>query len=384
MPSPSHPIVHSDPFDLSVDGRAVKTPIAIASMAGTVDAAYVAERADHVGMAFIGGYSVDPPTIAASRQMAEGGRCEFLPGDPVAELSRQADLLSALPVVGGVNLRAGTPEALAAVASAVGDRVIYEIDAHCRQAPMIGAGAGEYLLHHPDRLAEMVRALASDGVTVSVKIRAGIAGNDPRLARQLWEAGASLLHVDLMDGGYAKIRQIRNASPILIIANNSMQSFDRVMEMFSHGADLVSLARRSDPETLAGIDAAITRNAREYGWYNAPKQLCRGGDVRALTFCCLPVKDCPLLPTLAKIGLSREEYVSLKREAVQGTSLQDGAYTCFGSLAWCCKVSSPCLLRDATLDQMKMSKKQYMEEKRKLSRAIMARVFPPRDGDDSG
>jgi tRNA-dihydrouridine synthase B len=373
-----------DPFDLSVDGRAVKTPIAIASMAGMVDAAYVAERAGHVGMAFIGGYSVDPPTIAASRQMAEGGRCEFLPGDPVAELSRQADLLSALPVVGGVNLRAGTPEALAAVASAVGDRVIYEIDAHCRQAPMIGAGAGEYLLHHPDRLAEMVRALASDGVTVSVKIRAGIAGNDPRLARQLWEAGASLLHVDLMDGGYAKIRQIRNASPILIIANNSMQSFDRVMEMFSHGADLVSLARRSDPETLAGIDAAITRNAGEYGWYNAPKQLCRGGDVRALTFCCLPVKDCPLLPTLAKIGLSREEYVSLKREATQGTSLQDGAYTCFGSLAWCCKVSSPCLLRDATLDQMKMSKKQYMEEKRKLSRAIMARVFPPRDGDDSG
>ena len=373
-----------NPFDLSVDGRAVKTPIAIASMAGMVDAAYVAGRAEHVGMAFVGGYSIDPRTIAAGRQMAEAGRCEFLPGDPVSEISRQADLLSALPVVGGVNLRASTPEALAGLAGSLGDKVIYEIDAHCRQAPMVEAGAGEYLLHHPEILAEMVRALAREGVLVSVKIRAGVAENDPRLGRQLWEAGADLLHVDLMDAGYAKIRQIRNVSPVMIIANNSMQSFDRVMEMFSHGADLVSLARHSDPETLAGLDAAIARYAGEFGWYNAPKQLCRGGDIRALTFCCLPVKDCPLIPTLQKVGLSREEYVALKREAVQGTRLQDGQYTCFGSLAWCCKASSPCLLRDATLEQMGMSKKEYMEKKRELSRTIMQRVFPSGNGDGSG
>jgi TIM-barrel protein len=373
-----------DPFDLSVDGRAVKTPVAIASMAGTVDAAYVAERAEHVGMAFIGGYSIDAPTIAASRQMAGEGRCEFLPGDPVAELSRQADLLSGLPVVGGINLRASTPEALAGLAGYLGDRVIYEIDAHCRQKPMIDAGAGEFLLNHPDILADMVRAVAREGVLVSVKIRAGVAGNDPGLARKLWDAGADLLHVDLMDAGYAKIRQIRNVSPAMIIANNSMQSIDRVMEMFSHGADLVSLARHSDIGTLAGLDAAIARYAKEFGWYNAPKQLCRGGDVRALTFCCLPVKDCPLLPTLQRLGLSREEYVEMKKEAVQGTRLQEGPYTCFGSLAWCCKVSSPCLLRDATLEQMGLSKKEYMQKKRELSRTIMGRVFPSRDGHESG
>jgi putative methanogenesis marker domain 9 len=156
------------------------------------------------------------------------------------------------------------------------------------------------------------------------------------------------------------------------------------MEMFSHGADLVSLARRSDIQTLAGLDAAITRYANEFGWYNAPKQLCRGGDVRALTFCCLPVKDCPLLPTLSKVGLSQQEYVDIKKEAVKGTSLEEGPYTCFGSLAWCCKASSPCLLRDATLDQMQMSKREYMQRKRDLSRAIMRRVFPSRDGDDAG
>src|SRR5512136_97180 len=368
----------ADPFDLSVDGHRVKTPIAIASMAGTVDAAYIAARAGHVGMGFIGGYSIDTATIDASRRMAEAGRCEFLPGDPVAEIGRQADLLAGIPVVGGVNLRAATPEALSGVAKAVGDRLIYEIDAHCRQEPMIEAGSGEFLLHHPDRLIGMVSALKSEGVLVSVKIRAGVAESDPKLARTLWEEGADILHVDLMDAGYAKVRQIRNASPILIIANNSMQSFDRVMEMFSHGADLISLARHSDSQTLAGLDAAITRYANEFGWYNAPKQLCRGGDVRALTFCCLPVKDCPLQPTLSKVGLSRDEYVDFKKEAVRGTPLQDGQYTCFGSLAWCCKASSPCLLRDATLEQMGMSKKEYMQWKRELSRAIMARVFPSR------
>jgi putative methanogenesis marker domain 9 len=163
-----------------------------------------------------------------------------------------------------------------------------------------------------------------------------------------------------------------------------MESFDRVMEMFSHGADFVSLARHSDARTLAGLDAAITRYAGEFGWYNAPKQLCRGGDIRALTFCCLPVKDCPLLPTLSKLGLSQEEYVTIKKEAVKGTSLEDGPYTCFGSLVWCCKVSSPCLLRDATLDQMGISKKEYMQRKRELSRAIIDRVFPSRDGHDPG
>jgi TIM-barrel protein len=371
-------------FDLAVNGRGVKTPIAIAAMAGTVDAAYVAARAEHIGMGFIGGYSIDPPTIAASRRMTESGRCEFLPDDPIGELKRQADLLAAIPVAGGINLRASTPEALSVVADSLGDRVVYEIDAHCRQAPMVEAGSGEFLLHHPDRLIGMVRALKSEGVLVSVKIRAGVSESDPKLGRRLWEAGADLLHVDLMDAGYAKIRQIRNASPIMIIANNSMQSFDRVMEMFSHGADLVSLARRSDIQTLAGLDAAITRYANEFGWYNAPKQLCRGGDIRALTFCCLPVKDCPLLPTLSKVGLSQDEYVSIKKEAVKGTTLEEGPYTCFGSLAWCCKASSPCLLRDATLEQMGISKKEYMKRKRELSRAIMGRVFSPRDGHDTG
>ncbi|NLA37945.1 MAG: methanogenesis marker 9 domain-containing protein [Methanomicrobiales archaeon] len=369
-----------DRFELLINDQIVKTPVAVASMAGIVDSAYVLKRADHIGAAFIGGYSVDAPTIAASRQMAEEGRKEFLYDDPLEELARQIDALKQSGVVTGINLRGSTPAAYAEVAGAFEDRVVYEIDAHCRQPAMIEAGCGELLLRRPARLVEIIHALKSEGVTVSVKIRAGVADDDRDIARAIWKAGADILHVDLMDYGHSKIRQIRNASPLMLIANNSITTFDRAMDAFSHGADLVSLARKSDPWTLAGLDAAITRFADESGWYNAPKQLCRGGDIRALAFCCMPVKPCPLLPTLERIGLSRDDFLKLKQSVVKGTPLEGGRSTCFGSLAWCCKISSPCMFRNMTLEEIGLSAQDYMRCKHHLADEIMHRVF----GDESG
>jgi putative methanogenesis marker domain 9 len=240
---------------------------------------------------------------------------------------------------------------------------------------MIAAGCGEYYLKNPDKLMAVVRALKEEGVTVSVKIRVGVAADDRLLAETLWHAGADILHVDLMDSGTAKLRQIRNSSPLMLIANNSINTFERMRDMLSHGADIVSLARQSDVRTLAGLDAAITRYADEEGWYNSPKQLCRGGDIRSLCFCCMPVKECPLIPTLSRIGLPREDYIRMKLESVKGTPLDTGSQTCFGSLAWCCKTSSPCMFRDMTLKQAGLSKKEYMRLKRDLSDTIMGQVF---------
>jgi hypothetical protein len=45
-------------------------------------------------------------------------------------------------VVFGLNLRGSAPSSFARIAEAFGDEVIYEIDAHCRQPPMVAAGAG--------------------------------------------------------------------------------------------------------------------------------------------------------------------------------------------------------------------------------------------------
>ena len=363
-------------FGLLINDRIVRTPVGIASMAGIVDAAYVLRRAGHIGFAFIGGYSIDSPTILAAKSMAESeGRKEFLYDDPVRELKAQIALMAKSDVILGINLRGSSPESFRAIAQAIGDTAVYEIDAHCRQPAMVAAGSGEHFLKNPDKLVAVVRALKSEGVTVSVKIRAGVSDDDRKLAETLWKAGADILHVDLMDYGSAKLRQLRNSCPLMLIANNSITSFDRMREMLSHGADLVSLARQSDEQTLAGLDAAITRYADEDGWYNSPKQLCRGGDIRSLTFCCMPVKECPLIPTLARIDLPKDDYIRLKLESVRGTKLEEGRQTCFGSLAWCCKTSSPCMFRDMTLKQTGLSKKEYMRLKRELSDTIMSRVF---------
>jgi TIM-barrel protein len=363
-------------FGLVINDHVVKTPVAIASMAGIVDARYVLERKNHIGAAFIGGYAIDRPTMDAAREMAAGGgRKEFLYEDPIAALGAERDLLKGSGVVNAINLRGSSPAAFAAVADAFGDEMVYEVDAHCRQAPMVAAGAGEYYLKNPGALVGVIKALKEKKVTVSVKIRVGVSGDDRALVRALWAAGTDILHIDLMDEGVAKLRQIRNTCPLLIIANNGITSYDRMREMLSHGADLVSLARQSDPETLAGLDAAISRYADEDGWYNSPKQLCRGGDLRALTFCCMPVKECPLIPALGRIGLSKEDYVRMKLDAVKGTSLDSGPHTCFGSLAWCCKTSSPCMFRDMTLVSDRLSKKEYMRRKRELSDTIMSRIF---------
>ncbi len=363
-------------FGLLINDRIVRTPVGIASMAGIVDAHYVLDRAANIGFAFIGGYSIDAAAIAASASIAAcGDRKEFLYEDPVQELRGQIALMEKSDILLGINLRGTSPESFRTLAKALGDSIIYEIDAHCRQPAMVAAGCGEFYLRHPDALVDVVRTLKEERVTVSVKIRVGVADDDRALAAALWKAGADILHVDLMDAGSAKLRQIRNSCPLIIIANNSITSFDRMKEMLQHGADLVSLARKSDERTLAGLDAAITRFADEEGWYNAPKQICRGGDVRGLAFCCMPVKECPLIPTLTRIGMPREEYVRMKLDAVNGTPLEHGGQTCFGSLAWCCKISSPCMFRNMTLKQCKISTKEYMRLKRELSETIMGRVF---------
>jgi len=371
-------------FGLLINNRIVRTPVAIASMAGIVDAAYVLERSDHIGAAFIGGYSIDQPTMDAAKAVtAEGNRKEFVYDDPVEELKKQMALMEKSTVVLGLNLRGSTPESFSAIARSLGESVVYEIDAHCRQPAMIAAGCGEHYLKKPGELMAVVRTLKSENVTVSVKIRAGVAADDRLLARKLWQSGADILHIDLMDFGSAKLRQIRNSCPLMLIANNSINTFDRMREMLSHGADIVSLARKSDTRTLSGLDAAITRYAIEEGWYNSPKQLCRGGDIRALTFCCMPVKECPLLPTLSRIDMPKEAFIRMKLDTVKGTPLQEGNQTCFGSLAWCCKTSSPCMFRDMTLKQVGLSKKEYMRLKRDLSDTIMSRVFHDVPSDES-
>ena len=206
--------MHLSASSLVINDHIVRTPVALASMAGIVDAAYVLERKDHIGVAFIGGYSIDQPTMDAAKKIAAcGDRREFMYDDPAGELTKQIEMLKGTDLVVGINLRGSTPEAFSALAETIGDSVVYEIDAHCRQAPMIEAGTGEYYLKNPRGLIAAIKALKNLGVTVSVKMRVGVADDDRALVRALWQAGADILHIDLMDTGIAKLRQNREHLP---------------------------------------------------------------------------------------------------------------------------------------------------------------------------
>jgi predicted metal-binding transcription factor (methanogenesis marker protein 9) len=73
----------------------------------------------------------------------------------------------------------------------------------------------------------------------------------------------------------------------------------------------------------------------------------------------------------------------MKLNSVKETPLDSGQQTCFGSLAWCCKISSPCMFRNMTLKQSGISTKEYMRLKRDLSDTIMDRVFHDVPSDES-
>jgi len=107
------------------------------------------------------------------------------------------------------------------------------------------------------------------------------------------------------------------------------------------------------------------------GWYNAPKHICGGGDLRALAFCCLPVKPCALHGALKQAGISAEEFMRIKTDFARKTPIEYGEGTCFGSMTWCCKITKSCFLRDSALESIGLSDVEYMRIKKRLSEYIL-------------
>lgn len=106
-------------------------------------------------------------------------------------------------------------------------------------------------------------------------------------------------------------------------------------------------------------------------WEDAPSHVCRGGDKRAMAFCCPPVKPCPIVFALEDAGITAQDYIEVKENFGKKTRLGEGEGTCFGSLVWCCKPSKPCPLRDMVLRRIEMSTDEYMDLKHQLSRELV-------------
>ena len=366
-----------DLFDIKIDNLSFKNPIALAPMGGITDSQFVNEFAKDAGIVILGGYNLDAATNLAASEMAKRGRKEFISDEPLKLIENELRSVKTESAV-AINVRSSTLEPLIEAARmAKNANAIIEIDAHCRQPEMTKIGAGEALLRDLPKLQETIRKVKATGAIVSVKVRANVV-DDIKMAKAIEDAGADILHVDAMKKGSGAdmetIRKIRDATRLLLIGNNSVTDFDTAKEMFTRGADMVSVGRgvMEDPSLISSLVKEVTLLQQEIGWYNSPKHVCRGeGDLRGLAFCCLPVKPCPVHSNIKKIGLSAKEFADIKMEFAKGTPLEYGDSTCFGSLVWCCKITKMCPLRDGVLETIGLSDAEYMKLKRQLADHIL-------------
>ena len=233
--------------------------VAAASLSGASDARWAARAAPYVGWAVLGGIAIDGPTLEAARALVGRDREEFLPPDPVAFLDRQLGALETAPVRPGVNVRSVAPARVAVVAGTCRRHgAVLELNAHCRQAEMCAAGAGESLLRAPDRLCEQVTAAAEAGAAVSVKLRTEVEGVDlPAVARRVVDAGADAVHVDAMDSEPVVGEVVEAVPSAFLVANNGVRDRATTHEYLALGADAVSVGRPSDdPEVLSRVAEA--------------------------------------------------------------------------------------------------------------------------------
>ena len=359
-------------FDLKIGEIKIPNPLVLASIAGVTNSSFAITRS--AGLAILGGYNIDEATISAAKELVKKGRSEFAHDDPMLVIKNELGVMNSTPVKAGVNARSATLEPLLDLADLAHEkRAILELNAHCRQPEMETIGAGQCLLRDFDKLGEWIKEIKQTDVALSVKVRAGVVP-DVELAKVIGRAGADAIHIDTMDSGPVLIKKTRDMTSLKIIANNSIVDYRSAHKMFLMGADFVSVARAAmvSNEALKGILSEVQLFQRAVGWYNAPKHLCAGGDLRGLAFCCLPVKDCPLHYALKRAGITEEEYVRVK-DGFKQTKLGLGRDTCFGSVVWCCKITRPCPWRDSCLQDQGFSDVEYMRLKKQLAEELLSR-----------
>jgi putative methanogenesis marker domain 9 len=370
-------------FDIKVGEFSFKNPIALAPMGGITNSGFANENAKDAGLVLLGGYNLDAATQKAASEMLARGREEFESDEPLKLIESEIKAVNEGPVV-GVNVRSTTIEPLIEAAKIAKDAgAILELDAHCRQKEITDIGAGQALLSNLPKLCDWIGQIKGTGVVLSVKVRANVV-DDIELVQQIESAGADILHLDAMKEGAGAdlnlIKNIRDSTRMFLICNNSVTDINAAQDMFTRGADMVSVARAvlGNSGLISNLVHSISAQQKDMGWYNAPKHVCRGeGDLRGLAFCCLPVKPCPVHNNIKKLGYSAQEFADTKMEFVKGTMLEYGDSTCFGSLAWCCKISKSCYLRDGVLETLGLSDAEYMRLKKGLADYIIDNAKKP-------
>lgn len=225
----------------------------VAPMAGITGASFLNKVIPFgFNVATLGGYSLDEPTIEASKKIISRGRKEF--DFPVDEIfSHISNEIKAIKTVHSnvkvsANVRSTTPQPIIEVGN-IKDLDIVEINCHCRQEEILSIGCGQQMLNRSD-LSDFISQVADNvDSEVSVKIRANVDGIDTlKIANLIEDAGADYLHIDAMkkgvsDADWDLLEKICNNVDIKVIGNNSINSKQNLERMIDTGVDGFSIAR---------------------------------------------------------------------------------------------------------------------------------------------
>ena len=225
----------------------------VAPMAGITNASFLINVIPYgFNVATLGGYSLDEPTIEASKQIVDRGREEFIfeSGEIINHIQNEVNLIKGTydDIKVSANVRSTLPQPIVEVGN-IENLDIVEINCHCRQDEILNVGCGQAMLTSPDLkdfISEVVRNVKSE---VSVKIRANVECVDTLSVVQLIEdAGADYVHIDAFKKGvfeadWELLKEIADNVNIKIIGNNSVNSKENLNQMISTGVDGFSIAR---------------------------------------------------------------------------------------------------------------------------------------------
>jgi tRNA-dihydrouridine synthase len=206
----------------------------VAPMAGITNADFLNKVIPFgFNVATLGGYSLDNPTLEASKKIVERGRKEFVfPLDNIYS-HIESEVASIKKVHNDVkvsaNVRATSPQPLIDVGK-IKDLDIVEINCHCRQEEILAVGCGQQMLFRRDLKDFISQVVDNVNCEVSVKIRANVEGIDTlEIANLIADTGATYLHVDAMkkgvfDADWKLLKEISDNVDIKVIGNNSVNS----------------------------------------------------------------------------------------------------------------------------------------------------------------
>ena len=225
----------------------------VAPMAGITDSNFLNKVIPYgFDVATLGGYSLDLPTIEASKKIIERGRKEFdFSLDEIfAHFENEVNSIKNVheDVKVSANVRSTTPQPIIDVGN-IKVLDIVEINCHCRQEEILAIGCGQEMLNRPDLYDFISQVVDNVKSEVSVKIRANVDGTDTlNIAKLIEDAGADYLHIDAMKKGvfeadWKLLSEISNNVDIKVIGNNSVNSQENLQKMIDTGVDGFSIAR---------------------------------------------------------------------------------------------------------------------------------------------